>query len=91
MTLRSPWVRLFLAWTVVLLGIATVVGIDALMGINRANDDCFFQTGPCPQAGDPDFVQLDVAFFVIPLVWLVGVLLGVVLRSVGGRRRGDTP
>lgn len=89
--LRSPWTRAFLVWTVILLAAATLVALDAVIGLLRAADDCYFQAGPCSQAGDPDSVQLLFAFFGIPLIWLVGVLLGVVGRALARRSRTDAP
>jgi hypothetical protein len=85
--LRSPWVRAFLIWTAVLLAAAAVVGIGAVIGLLRAADECFFQTGPCSQAGDTNSVLLAIAFFGIPLIWLAGVLLGVLGRTLASRRR----
>jgi hypothetical protein len=80
--LRSPWTRAFLAWTVILLAAATLVAIDAVIGLLRAAERCYFQVGPCPQTGDPVPVELQFAFFGIPLIWVVGVLLGVVGRAL---------
>jgi hypothetical protein len=89
--LKSPWTRAFLVWTIVALVAAIVVAVDAVIGLLRSADACFFQTGPCSQAGDPDVIQLQVAFFGIPLVWLLGVLVGAVGRAIAGRSRTDTP
>ena len=89
--LRSPWTRAFLVWTVMLLAAATLVALVAVIGLLRADDRCYFQIGPCPQAGDPDLVKLDFAVFGIPLIWLAGVLLGVVGRALAGRSRTDAP
>ncbi|MHB8460630.1 MAG: hypothetical protein ACYDB6_11285 [Candidatus Limnocylindrales bacterium] len=85
--LRSPWTRAFLVWTAMLLAAAALVALDAVIGLLRADEACYFQVGPCPQAGDPDLVQLDFAFFGIPLIWLMGVLLGVVGRALARRSR----
>lgn len=88
--LKSPWTRAFLVWTIISLLAAIVVAVDAVVGLLRSADACFFQTGPCSQEGDPDVTQLQVAFFGIPLIWLLGVLLGVVGRAIAGRSRTDT-
>ncbi len=91
--LRSPWTRGFLVWTVILLAVATLVALDAVIGLLRADDACFFQYPlvPCPQAGDPLLVQLHFAFFGFPLIWLVGVLLGAVGRALARRSRTAAP
>ena len=91
--LRSPWTRAFLVWTVILLAAATLVALDAVIGLYRADQACYFQYPlvPCPQTGDPLLVQLDFAFFGIPLIWLVGVLLGVIGRALARRSRTTAP
>jgi hypothetical protein len=85
--LRSPWTRAFLIWTAILLVAATLIALAAVIGFLRADDACFFQNGPCPEAGDQNYVNLAFAFFGVPLIWLVGVLLGVVARALARRRR----
>ncbi len=85
--LRSPWVRAFLVWTFVLLAAAIVLAIGAMVGLLQAQNACFFQTAPCPGSDDPNLVLLGVAFFVIPLIWLIGVLLGAIGRALAGRTR----
>ncbi len=85
--LRSPWVRAFLIWTAALLAVAILLAVSALAGFLRADDECFVGTGPCPQLGDANFTTLAIAVFVIPLVWLVGVLAGALARAIAARRR----
>ena len=70
--LRSPWTRAFLVWTVILLAAATLVALDAVIGLYRAGQACYFQYPlvPCPQAGDPLLVQLHFAFFGFPLIFM---------------------
>ena len=89
--LRNPWTRALLVWTAVLLAAATILAIGAVAGFLRSADDCYFQVGPCSQAGDPDVVRLQFAVFGIPLIWLVGVLVGVVGRMRAGRRGTEAP
>ena len=85
--LRSPWTRAFLAWTIVLTVAAILLALDAVIGLLRADDACFFQVGPCPEFGDANHVRLALAFFGIPLIWLVGVLVGAVAHVLARRRR----
>jgi hypothetical protein len=84
----SPWTRAFLVWTIALAVLAIVLALDAVMELLHADDACFFQVGPCPEFGDANHVRLAIAFFGIPLVWLVGVLVGAVARAIA--RRGRT-
>jgi hypothetical protein len=88
--IRSPWTRAFLVWTIALAVAAILLAIVAVMGLLRADDACFFQVGPCPEIGDANHVRLAIAFFGIPLIWLVGVLVGA-LAHVLARRRRATP
>jgi hypothetical protein len=85
--LRSPWTRAFIVWTVTLLVAAVLLAAIAVNGLLRAADACYFQIGPCAEVGDPANVQLAFAFFGIPLIWVVGVLVGAACRAVAGRRR----
>jgi hypothetical protein len=84
--MRNPWTRAFLVWAAVCLAVALLLGMDAFAGLIRAQDACFYQGAPCPQAGHPKLIQLEVAFLGIPLVWGLGVVLGVVARAVAARR-----
>jgi type IV secretory pathway VirB3-like protein len=85
--IRSPWTRAFLVWTAVLAAAAIVLAVVAVMGLLRADDACFFQVGPCPEFGDVNHVRLVIACFGIPLIWLVGVLVGAVARVLAKRDR----
>ena len=91
--LRSPWTRAFLLWTVLLVAAAVLLALGAVIGLLRADQACYFgyPVVPCPGTGDPLVVQLDFAFFGIPLIWLAGVVLGVVGRTLARRRRTDAP
>ena len=84
--LRSPWTRAFIVWTVVLALVAVILFVVAVVGFLDAANDCFFQSGPCSTAGDANFVTLQVAVFGVPMVWLAGVLVGVVARAIDRRR-----
>src|SRR5215207_3416067 len=76
--IRSPWARAFLTWSIILLVATLVVAADASIGLNDAQQACFFQTAPCPDGRHPKVVQLQFAFLGMPLIWLAGVMLGVV-------------
>ena len=85
--IHSPWARAFLVWTLVLAVAAILLALVAVIGLLRADDACFFQVGPCPEFGDVNHVRLAIAFFGIPLLWLVGVLFGAVARVLVRRSR----
>ena len=87
--LRSRWSRAFLAWTVVLALVVAILFVVAVIGFLRAADACYFQTGPCAEEGDADLIMLRVAVFAVPLLWLVGVLVGAVARAIGRRGRQE--
>jgi hypothetical protein len=74
-------------WTAVLLVVGSLLAIDAVAGFLRAGDACFFQNGPCPQLGDEHFQELNAAVFVIPLIWLAGVVVGAAARALANQRR----
>lgn len=88
--LKSPWTRAFIVWTVALFVACTVLAIAAFAGFLSAADACWFQTGPCSQVGDADWVRLQVAIFGVPLIWLVGVVVGGIARALSRRRRTAT-
>jgi ABC-type Fe3+ transport system permease subunit len=85
--LRSPWTRAFLVLTVVMVLVAVVLFAAAVIGFLRSADDCWFQTGPCAQAGDANDMTLRIAVFGVPLVWLVGVFVGVAAHAWARRGR----
>jgi hypothetical protein len=85
--LRSPWTRAFLVWTAVLTLVAVILFVVSVAGFLRSADDCWFQTGPCAEAGDANFVTMQAAVVGVPMVWLAGVLVGIVARAVGRRGR----
>ena len=87
--LADPWTRAILAWTFVLVVTAVVLAAAAIVGFLRAADACYFQTGPCSEAGDSNWVLLQVTVFGIPPVWLVGLLVWVVARARSRRRSRD--
>jgi hypothetical protein len=84
--LGSPWTRAFLVWTAVLALGSVILFFVAIAGFLGSADDCWFQTGPCSTAGDMNFVLMQAAVFWIPMVWLAGVLVGLVARAITRRR-----
>jgi Na+/proline symporter len=87
--LRSPWTRAFLLWTVVLLALSILLGIAAVVGFLRSADSCYFQIGSCAEAGDKDFVTLQVAVIALPLIWVAGVVIGAIAYHLRGRHTAD--
>ena len=85
--MRSRWARGLLVWSLVLLGAMIVVAFDAVRGLYEAQQACFFQNVPCPQAGDPKEIQLTFAFFGIPLIWLIGLVIGIAGWAIKERSR----
>lgn len=83
--LRSPWTRAFLIWAGVSLVATLIVAADASLGLYNAQQACFFQTAPCPDASHVKVIQLQFAFLGMPLIWVVGVAAGAVARAVRGR------
>ena len=79
--LRSPWTRAFLIWTAVMALAAAALAVVAIAGFLRAAGICWFQTGPCGQAGDANDVLLRFALVGVPAVWLVGVLAGAAAHA----------
>jgi hypothetical protein len=65
---------------------AVVLAADASAGLFDAQQACFFQRAPCPDDAHPKLAQLQFAFLGMPLIWLVGVMLGIVARVVDRRR-----
>lgn len=92
---RSRLVRIVVLWTVCLLVVAIVLAAEAAMSLNAAQQACFvnFPATPCPGSDDPAVVRLTVAFFGVPLGWLIG--LGIVglawslIRRQASRQGGD--
>jgi len=91
---RSRLVRIVVLWTVFMLAVSIVLAAEAVMSLNEAEQACFFNfpATPCPNSDDPAVVRLTLAFFGVPLGWLIG--LGVVgltwslVRRQASRHRG---
>jgi hypothetical protein len=79
-------------WTVAMLAVAIVLAVEAVLSLNAGQQECFvnYPATPCPERDDPAVVRLTVAFFGIPLAWLIG--LGVLgLLGVARRRASRHP
>jgi hypothetical protein len=69
------------------------LAIVAAASLVDAQQACFFSypAVPCPGGGDWRVGLLTFAFFGVPLIWLVGVVVAVVGRAVARRRRERRP
>ena len=86
--MRSRFVRGVVLWTLLMLLVAVLLAVQATGSLIFAGQDCFFNypAVACPSADDPALTRLTIAFFGVPLVWLVGIGLAVVWRAVRRRR-----
>ena len=86
---RRRWVGGFALWTVLLLAVAVLVAGEAISSLYSRQQACFFNypAVPCPGGGDPAVVRLTFAFFGVPAIWLIGVLVAAAVWAVR-RRRG---
>jgi hypothetical protein len=84
--MRSPWTRAFLIWTAMFLVGMILLALDASAGLISADQACFVQTAPCPDASHPRVIELQFALLGMPLIWVVGLVVGVVGRAVAERR-----
>jgi hypothetical protein len=90
---RSRRVRIVVLWTMFMVGVAIVLATEAVLSLTRAEQACFFNypATPCPGVDDPAMVRLTVAFFGVPLVWVIGLIVGLVwsvTRRQASRPRG---
>jgi hypothetical protein len=87
--LRSRWARGFVVWTFVLLLVAIVLAVSAVASLLEAQQACFFgfPSVACPDGQDWRVRLLTFAFFGVPLIWLVGVVVAIVGRAVANRQR----
>jgi uncharacterized BrkB/YihY/UPF0761 family membrane protein len=83
---RARWraARPAIAWTLGAFLVAVVIAIIATVSLYDAQQRCFYGTDPCPGADDPRLAWLVVAFFVVPLIWLLGLLLLAVRAMMRG-------
>jgi hypothetical protein len=81
-----------LLWTLLLLGVAILVAGQAMSSLYSGQQACFFNfpAVACPGGDDPATARLTFAFFGVPAIWLLGILVGFVGLGIrGGRRRID--
>lgn len=83
---RARLIWIALGWTVLALVIAVGLAVGAMASLYDRHQACFFSypAVPCPAGDDPAVALLTFAFFGVPLIWLVGI--GVVV-VVWARRR----
>jgi hypothetical protein len=77
-------VRPALVWTLGAFAVSVVIAIAATTSLADAQQACFFGPDPCPARDDPRLAWLVVAFFVVPVVWLLGLLLLAVRAMMRG-------
>ena len=87
------WARGMAIWTGVLLVVAIVLAASAVVSLYDAQQACFFgfPSVACPDDQDWRVGLLTFAFFGVPLIWLVGVVVAVVGRAIARRRRERRP
>ena len=87
--LRGRWARGVVVWTFVLLLVAIVLAVSAVASLLDAQQACFlaFPSVACPDGQDWRVGLLTFAFFGVPLIWLVGVVVAIVGRAVANRQR----
>lgn len=83
---RARWraARPALLWTLAAFLVAVVIAITATTSLVDAQQACFSGPDPCPARDDPRLAWLVVAFFLVPLVWLLGLLVLAVRAMMRG-------
>lgn len=89
--LRSRRVRAVVLWTAAMFVLAVVVSVNAIAGLYGAQQRCFFESGvvPCPAGDDPRVAHLTFGLIGVPLVWVVGVVIGTLAWAL--KRHRDPP
>jgi len=74
-------------WTGLLLAAAILIAGEAMASLNSGQQACFFNypAVACPGGGDPAVARLTLAFFGVPAIWLLGIIVVVIALAV---RRG---
>lgn len=91
--LRSRWARGVVVWTLVMILAAIVLAVGAAASLADAQQACFFwfPSVACPDGQDWRVRLLTFAFFGVPLIWLVGVVVAIVGWAFANRRRESRP
>jgi len=87
--LSSRWARGVVLWTLVLLVVAIALAVSAVAGLIDAQQACFFgfPSVACPDGQDWRVGLLTFAFFVVPLIWVIGLVVALIGRAVAERQR----
>jgi hypothetical protein len=87
---RHGFALAMVLWTLAVVIVAAVMAVAALVSLDAANQRCFFDypASPCPGQDDPALVWIWIAFFGMPAVWVVGVIVAFAAKI---RRAGQTP
>lgn len=91
--MRSRWARGLVLWTLALLVVAIVLSVVAVTSLMDAQQRCFFEypSVACPHGRDWRVGLLTFAFFGVPVIWLVGVVVAIVGRVLAKRQRERRP
>jgi hypothetical protein len=86
---RRTLVRTLVAWTLGMLLIGVLLAVQALWSLHNAQQACFFDypAVPCPGGDDPAVARLTLAFFGVPLVWVVGIVVAALALRMRRRAR----
>ena len=74
---RHPLAVRLVLWTILVVVVAFVMAIGAVVAFNAADQRCFldYPNTPCPGPDDPALLVLELSFFAMPAIWLVGVIV----------------
>jgi hypothetical protein len=91
--LRSRWARGVFLWTLGLVVVAILLTAIAVATLVDAQERCFIEypSVACPDAQDWRVGLLTFAFFGVPVIWLIGVVLAIVGRAAAKRQRERRP
>jgi hypothetical protein len=78
-------------WTGLLLAAAIVIVGEAMASLYSGEQACFFRFPEvaCPRGDDPAVVRLTFAFFGVPAIWLLGIVVAVIALAVRRGRLGQ--
>jgi hypothetical protein len=89
--LRSKWARGVVLWTLAMLVVAIALAAFASASLVDAQQSCFmgFPSVACPDGQDWRAMLLTFAFFGVPLIWLIGLIVAIAGRAVSRQRDRD--